>query len=126
MAITILAPSTQLPWSSSINEDKKFTKIFLILMVPFLISSIAIPLINVPDKTREELEKKPAQLARVVIQKKDIPKAPPPPPKEEKKKSPSLSLKKRNLNRNRKKKSRSLKRKSLNLNLKKKSQSRLS
>ena len=94
MAITILAPSTQLPWSSSINEDKKFTKIFLILMVPFLISSIAIPLINVPDKTREELEKKPAQLARVVIQKKDIPKAPPPPPKEEKKEEPKPEPKK--------------------------------
>lgn len=94
MAITIIAPNTQLPWSSSVNEDKKFTKIFLILMVPFLISSIAIPLINVPDKTREELEKKPAQLARVVIKKKEIPKAPPPPPKEEKKEEPKPEPKK--------------------------------
>lgn len=94
MAITILAPNTQLPWSSSINEDKKFTKIFLILMVPFLISSIAIPLMSVPEKTREELEKKPAQLARVVIQKKEIPKAPPPPPKEEKKEEPKPEPKK--------------------------------
>ena len=63
-------------------------------MVPFLISSIAIPLINVPDKTREELERKPAQLARVVIQKKEIPKLPPPPPKEEKKEEPKPEPKK--------------------------------
>lgn len=85
MAYTIIAPNMQLPWSSSRDEDKKFSKIFLILLVPFLISSIVIPLINIPEKTRQDQEKLPPQLARVVIEKKEIPKPPPPPPKEEKK-----------------------------------------
>ena len=45
-----------------------------------------IPLIHVPEPDREELEKLPPQLARVVIEKKELPKPPPPPkPKEEKK-----------------------------------------
>lgn len=79
------APDLELPWSSSIAEDKRFWRVLGILCVPLLLLSIAIPFIPVPEPAREELEQLPPQLARVVLEKKELPKPPPPPPVEEKK-----------------------------------------
>lgn len=79
----IAPPNLLLPWSSSDQDNQRLKKILWILLIPFFLLSVVIPLINIPEPDREELERLPPQLARVVIEKKEIPKPPPPPPKEE-------------------------------------------
>ncbi len=101
MARMIAAPNLQLPWSSTVQDDKRYWNVFFILLVPFFILSIAIPLINIPEPAREELEKLPPQLARVVLEKKELPKPTPKPTpkpkkeekKEEKKEDPKKKVK---------------------------------
>ncbi len=78
----VATPELELPWDKS-PEDRRFWYTLGILLIPFLILSIAIPLINVPEPERDELEKLPPQLAKVVLEKKVLPPPPPPPPKEE-------------------------------------------
>ncbi len=95
--IAFAGPNLELPWSSSQFDDRKLWRILGILLIPFLVLSIAIPFINVPEPKREELEKLPPQLARIVMEKKELPKPPPPPPpppKEEKKPEPKPEEKK--------------------------------
>lgn len=77
--VILRTPNLQLPWSSTLEDDRRFWRVFALLLIPFFIMSIAIPLINVPEKKREELEKLPPQLARVVIEKKELPKPTPVP-----------------------------------------------
>lgn len=84
----LAGPNLELPWSSSVDEDRRFWRVFGFLLVPFLLLSIAIPYIPVPEKKREELEKLPPQLARIVLEKKELPKPPPPPPKPKEEKKP--------------------------------------
>lgn len=92
MATLLLAPNLQLPWSSTIEDDRRFWRIVGILLIPFFILSIAIPLINVPVPDREELEELPPQLAKLVLEQQVLPKptpvptpVPTPEPKEEEK-----------------------------------------
>lgn len=85
MAVFAVAPNLELPWSSSQADDRRFWRVLGMLCVPLLILSIAVPYIKVPEPKREELERLPPQLARVVLEKKELPKPPPPPPVEEKK-----------------------------------------
>ena len=79
MAIFIAAPNLQLPWSSSESDNRRYWKILGILLIPFLLFSIVIPLINVPEPEREELEKLPPQLAKVQLEEQELPPPPPPP-----------------------------------------------
>lgn len=91
MALMIAAPNLQLPWSSSDQDGRRYWKVLGILLVPFLIMSIAIPLITVPEPEREELEKLPPQLARVQLEEQELPPPPPPPepePEEKKEEEP--------------------------------------
>ncbi len=81
MATPIAAPNLQLPWSSSSRDNPRFYKILAVLLVPFFILGIVIPMWTVPDLDREDLEKLPPQLARVQIEEQELP--PPPPPEEE-------------------------------------------
>jgi protein TonB len=80
----------ELPWSSSIDDDKRFNKILLISFVVLLLSSIVVTIINVPEMARTEKEKLPPQLARVVLEKQELPPPKPvePPKPEEKKPEP--------------------------------------
>lgn len=75
----IAPPNLQLPWSSTVDDDRRYWKTFGILCIPFIIFSIAIPLINVPEPEREELERLPPQLAKVVLEEKELPKPSPSP-----------------------------------------------
>lgn len=84
----ILAPNSVLPWSSEIADNKRYWKILLGFLIPFLIIGYVVALIDLPEKTREERAKLPPQLARVVLEKKELPKPPPPKPKPKKKKEP--------------------------------------
>lgn len=90
MAVKISAPNLMLPWSSSKDDDRRFWKILILLFIPALLISVIIPFIHVPEPDRKELEKLPPQLARVIIEKKEIPL---PPPKKEKKKEPKKEKK---------------------------------
>lgn len=67
------SPNLQLPWSSSEEDDSRFTRIVRILLVITVVLAIAIPFIPVPEITREEKEKLPPQLARVVLEKQELP-----------------------------------------------------
>lgn len=86
MVALLAGPNLELPWSSTQQDDKRYWRVLMALLVPFLILSIVIPLINVPEPKREELEKLPPQLAKVVLKKKELPPPPPPPPPKEEKK----------------------------------------
>jgi periplasmic protein TonB len=78
---------TELPWSSSRDEDQRFNKILGVLAVVFLVLSVMVTVLKVPALTRAEKEQLPPQLARVMLQKQELP---PPkvvePPKVEEKK----------------------------------------
>ena len=90
----IAPPNLQLPWTSTDADDGRFWKIFGILLVPFVVLSLIIPFVKVPEPDRAELERLPPQLAKVVLEKQELPPPPPPPepkkeePKEEKKEEP--------------------------------------
>ena len=70
--------TSALPWNSSANGDNRFKNILIGLGVLLLVVSIAIPFLTVPEIKREQAEKLPEHLARVIIKRKKI--APPPPP----------------------------------------------
>lgn len=76
----------QLPWSSSILDDKRFQSILTILAGIMLTVSIIVTIIEVPELTRAEKEELPPQLARVILEKKEIPPPKPVEPKKEEKK----------------------------------------
>jgi len=83
MAMMYAAPNLQLPWSSSGDDNKRLIKIALILLVPFIVLSVVIPMIDLPEPDREELEKLPPQLAQVQLEEEELPPPPPPPEPEE-------------------------------------------
>ena len=75
--------STELPWSDS-KQEHLFNKVLIALLMLTLILGIAVPNITLPELKRENLEKLPPQLAKVIKRKKEAPK-PKPVPKVEKK-----------------------------------------
>jgi periplasmic protein TonB len=93
---SIVMPNLELPWSSSIDDDKRFTKILLIFLTLMLVMSAVVTIVNLPEITRAEKEKLPPQLARVVLEKKELPPPKPiePPKPEEKKPEPKPEDKK--------------------------------
>lgn len=82
-----VALNLELPWSSSIDDDKRYNKILLVCIVVLLAVSVVVTVINVPELARAEKEKLPPQLARVVLEKQELPPPKPvEPPKPEEKK----------------------------------------
>lgn len=79
-------PELLLPWYSTQDEDLVFKKILRRFLIAFLIFSVIIYFYPVREKTREEKETLPPVLARVVLEKKELPPPPPPKPKPEPKK----------------------------------------
>jgi periplasmic protein TonB len=76
----------QLPWSSSILDDKRYYNILTVLAGVMLVVSIIVTITDIPELTRAEKEELPPQLARVILEKKELPPPKPvEPPKEEKK-----------------------------------------
>ena len=76
-------PDLALPWSVSRDQDKKYRKLLVVFMAVFLVFAIAIPWIPVPELDREEQEKIPENLARLLLEEQEIPEPvvePPPPP----------------------------------------------
>lgn len=87
MAILFYMPNMELPWSTAVDDNKRYHKILGICAVIMLIASLIVTIVDVPEITRAEKEKLPPQLARVVLEKKELPPPPKPvePKKEEKK-----------------------------------------
>ena len=84
-------PNLELPWSSSIDDDKRFTQILSGFLAAMVVASALVTLVNLPEVTRAEKEKLPPQLARVVLEKQELPppkpiEPPKPEPKPEEKK----------------------------------------
>ena len=77
----------ELPWSSSVDDDKRYNKILLVLIAILFVVSVIVTVIKVPELARAEKEKLPPQLARVVLEKQELPPPKPvEPPKPEEKK----------------------------------------
>ncbi|AZZ93070.1 AgmX/PglI C-terminal domain-containing protein [Hahella sp. KA22] len=83
-----------LPWNVDARERDRFFLILAFAMLVMLVAGVIIPLVDLPEKSREELEALPPQLARVVIEKRELPKPeikkpePKPEKKEQKKEEP--------------------------------------
>ncbi|MBK8972191.1 MAG: AgmX/PglI C-terminal domain-containing protein [Hahellaceae bacterium] len=93
--------SQGLPWSIEPGEQRRFRITLAALLVVFFIFSVVIPGIELPERQREELEALPPQLAKVVLEKKELPKPeikkpepePEKPKPEEKKPEPKVEKK---------------------------------
>lgn len=79
-------PELLLPWYSAEEEDRTFKKIVRNFLIAFLVLSVIVYFYPVREKTREQKETLPPVLARVVLEKKQLPPPPPPKPKPEPKK----------------------------------------
>lgn len=75
--------NTQLPWSSGEQENKRFNRITMAALAITLLFALIVSLVEVPEIPREEKEKLPPQLARLIK-----PVEVPPPPKVEPKPEP--------------------------------------
>lgn len=76
---------TQLPWSSSEQENRLFSKITYACLVIAVVFALVINWVQLPDQTREEKEALPPQLARILK-----PKPLPPPPEVKPKPQPKV------------------------------------
>ena len=76
---------TQLPWSSSEQENKRFSKITYVSLIVAVVFAMVINWIQLPEQTREEKETLPPQLARILK-----PKPLPPPPEVKPKPQPKI------------------------------------
>ena len=68
----------ELPWSSSEQQDKKFRKLLTRLLILLLILFLMFPWLPLPEISREEAEKLPPQLAKVILEEAEKVKAPEP------------------------------------------------
>ena len=69
-----------LPWDRAAEEEKLFRKVLLVFFVVFLVFTLIVPRIPVPDKQREDVEQLPPRLAQLIMEKQEPPPPPPPPP----------------------------------------------
>ncbi len=84
--MTYIMSTMQLPWSLS-DDDQRFKKILTVSFIIFLIAAIPMTIIKLPELTRKEKAELPPQLARVMLEKQELPPPKPiEPPKVEEKK----------------------------------------
>jgi len=67
----------ELPWTPSGEDEQRYRKILLWILLIFLVSSIVMPLLPVREKPKEEVVEVPPRLARIIEERKK----PPPPAK---------------------------------------------
>lgn len=79
MTSAIVSPDFQVAWASSKLEDERFYSIIKKMLLLFLVLAIVIPWLPVPEILREEKEKIPPQLARVILEKQELLKPQPKP-----------------------------------------------
>ncbi len=71
MASYALSP-VQLPWSLT-NDEERFKKILKTLFAVYLLVAIPLTIIQMPEQTRAEREQLPPQLARMMLEKQELP-----------------------------------------------------
>lgn len=80
------AVSMQLPWALT-NDDQRFKKILAVFLAVFFVIALPVSWVTLPELTRAQKETLPPQLARVVLEKQELPPPKPiEPPKPEEKK----------------------------------------
>lgn len=79
-AMTTTPYEFALPWEASSDEDSRFKRILKRLLLLLLLLAVIFPWLPLPEIEREEKERMPASLARVLIEQRKV--APPPPPPE--------------------------------------------
>jgi len=77
-----------LPWEATRREDERFRKILKRLLLLFLLFAIVFPWLPLPHIEREEVERVPPALAKVILQQKMPAPAPQPKPKPVQKEKP--------------------------------------
>jgi len=81
--LVLIAPQLELPWSSSRADDRRYRRILSAGLGLMLVLSVLVTLVKVPELPRAEQEKLPPQLARVMLEKQELPPPPVAPPKSE-------------------------------------------
>ena len=81
MSALAMAPELQLPWESSAQEDRRFHRLLGAALLVFTALAVLVPLLPVAELTREKQEAVPPHLARVILEKKELPPPAPPVPK---------------------------------------------
>ncbi len=81
MAVMTMGPELQLPWAVTAGDDGRFRKYLWRGLAVLLVIGIVVPLLPVKEIPREEKEALPPQLARVIMEKKELPKPEPIVPK---------------------------------------------
>lgn len=73
-------PQLELPWHSSVDDDRRFKRILQNLLIIGLLIGLIVPWLPVPELGREEQAELPPQLARIILEKPPpVPESPPPP-----------------------------------------------
>lgn len=88
MSVRVQGPDLLLPWSSSVEADARFLRMLRNALLALLVIAIIVPFLPVAEITREQKEALPPQLARVILEKKELPKPEPVKPKPKKKEEP--------------------------------------
>ena len=76
-----LAPELRLPWESTAEDDRRFLKLLRNMLLAFGALAVAVPLLPVPDVSREKIKVAPPELVQVVLEEKTLPEPVKPPPK---------------------------------------------
>jgi outer membrane biosynthesis protein TonB len=76
-----MGPELQLPWESTLEEDARYRKILRNMLSALITFAVIMPFLPVEELSREKQEAVPPHLARVILEKKELPKAVPVPPK---------------------------------------------
>ncbi len=68
-----------LPWEATRKEDERFKRILKRLLLLFLLFALVFPWLPLPEIEREEVERIPPTMAKVLLERR-LPAPPPPPP----------------------------------------------
>ncbi len=74
VAMTLNSPNLQLPWSSSGAEDSRFHKLLGSLFLVFLVLALVVPFLRLPPIVHPEPQDLAPPIARVLLEKQDLPK----------------------------------------------------
>jgi periplasmic protein TonB len=69
----------QLAWASATQDDRRFQRLLIGLILALLFMAIALPFIPLRKITRTEVLELPAPMAKLLLERKVVPPAPPPP-----------------------------------------------
>ena len=72
-AAMTMVPELRLPWEASQLDDARYRRILSTGLAVFLVLAVLVPLLPVPELTRQQRDEVPAHLARVILEKKALP-----------------------------------------------------